>query len=931
MTTFGWVEGQGMKKGLVSFQELLRVGVSGAAVALTLSATHATAQTVIDVSSGSGADVTISGSTTASYQFKATGSSGTSTLTVESGATLTTSDTAGAAYVATDQNASGGTLGAVVNNDGTIQTLGVAADIRFFGTSTGDAAMTINNTGTIASGTGSAILTNAYTTTYDATFTVNNSGTLTTGGTGIGIVDIDPQGSGSGTDSTVINNSGTIQASSDIAIRMRGANGTSPSVTINNTAGTIAGTGGYAAVQTTNSTVHYDTSINVSGGSITADGTGTAIDLSTAASDSSEVITLSGGSIAAASTSGTAIALRGADTSRITLTGGSLVGRITTATANKTDLIVNPGASASFSLESDVGTATDYLASIALSSGTLNLGANLYANRIDVSSGSTLAITDDDLVVATAAASSTTGGTSSNANANGGLYLNGGTLDIGTHRMIGSSGSLAGGLTVTDNSSLQLTIGATTHGYLDFSSGTTGLTVDSGKTLTVVATFMGYAVQSGDKFLLIDVDSSATNDIDGTIAVSATSTALRTWTVSTATTSMTDSQNYVIGVNDIYMTATENSAASLTGVSDNSAKAVDAAVSNGGPSTLASALNSLPTNSQVNNAGEQLHPSANGGSIQGATQATIQALRVVEARSAEIRSGTHGASGVSTGETSRGVGVWGQAFGYYGSQDSKDGIDGYTASTGGVALGADTMVLDNLLIGVSGAYGNTRVEDKGVNDGNLTKINSYQGTLYGTYYGDPWYLNGLAAFAFHKYDTTRKVDFSGFSDEADGSHDGQQYTIKIDGGYPLDVGGGYLLTPTLGAQWSHLDQDGYSESSSNGSALRVDSVSSDSVKSMVGVTLSTKIHTEEVDLLPEVRLGWNHEFNDDAVNTTASYVAGGSSFTTTSMTPGSDAAVFGLGLTLAKGEDFTLRASYDLELKDAYVGHNGLVQIRSEF
>lgn len=887
--------------------------------------------TDIDTGGGSSSDVTVSADQTNNYKFTATTSGGTSTLTVQSGVTLTTSDTAGAAFVQTDTIVSGGTLGAVVNNDGTIQTIDVAAGIRFFGTSTGNAELTLNNAGTIASGTGDAILTNAYTSTYNAAITINNTGTLTSGGINVGLIDIDPLASGSGTDTTVINNSGTIQSGSAVGVRIRGANGTRPTVTVNNTAGTIAGMSGLSAVATTNGTVHYNTTVNVSGGSITSDGAGAAIDLSTAASDSSEVITLSGGSIAASSAAGTAIALKGADTSRITLTGGSLVGKITTATANKTDLTVNPGASHSFSLDSDIGTATDYLATVAISSGTLDLGANLYANRVDVNNGATLALTADDLVVATATAASTTGGTSSNAGHNGGFYLNGGTLDIGTHRLIGSSGALTGGLKVTDNSSLALTIAATTHGYLDFSSGTTGLTVDTGKTLTVVPTFMGYAVQSGDKFLLIDVDSSTTSAVNGAIAVSATSTPLQTWTVLTATSAMTDSQNYTIGVNDLYLTAVNNSAASLTGVSDNSAKAVDAATSTGGPSTLASALNNLPTNSQVNDAGEQLHPSTSGGSIEGATQATLQALQVVEARSAEIRSGEHGASGVSAGETARGAGVWGQVFGYYGSQDSKDGIAGYTATTGGLALGADAHVLDNLLVGISGAYGNTRVEDDGASDGNLTKINSYQGTVYATYSGDPWYVNGLAAFALHKYDTTRNVDFSGFSDEATGSHDGRQYTVKIDGGYPVDLGGGYLLTPTLGAQWSHLDQDGYSESSASGSALRVGSVSSDSIKSMLGVTLSTKIHTDSVDLLPEVRLGWNHEFNDDAVNTTASYVAGGSSFTSTSMTPGSDAAVLGLGLTLAKGEDFSLRASYDLELKDAYVGHNGLVQIRSEF
>jgi outer membrane autotransporter protein len=89
-------------------------------------------------------------------------------------------------------------------------------------------------------------------------------------------------------------------------------------------------------------------------------------------------------------------------------------------------------------------------------------------------------------------------------------------------------------------------------------------------------------------------------------------------------------------------------------------------------------------------------------------QATIAAVDHVSAliinHQEETRLVSNENSGISTGKSAQDVGVWMQGFGFKGDQNNRNGIDGYTANTGGFAIGADTVV-GNSDFRVGGALG----------------------------------------------------------------------------------------------------------------------------------------------------------------------------------------------------------------------------------
>jgi len=382
---------------------------------------------------------------------------------------------------------------------------------------------------------------------------------------------------------------------------------------------------------------------------------------------------------------------------------------------------------------------------------------------------------------------------------------------------------------------------------------------------------------------------------------------------------------------DVYLDVTRKSLQVQPTNSANAGALFGAANYSGANQQMTSLVNSvvnLTTVGDANHAAAQLRPNVNGGVTLGAMQATTQALNIVGGRTDQLRTG---GSGVSSGETALGFALWGKGFGFFGNQGSRDGIDGYKANTEGLAFGADTAVLPGTRVGAAVSWADTRVLAQGDNTGSSLGIDSYQGTLYTAYNGQPWYLNGAVGVTYHDYSGSRQVNFTGFSDIAHSNFSGMQYTAKADGGYPFALGGGTVLTPTAGVTYSQLDQRAYSETSGSGSALVVGAATTASVKSLVGGKVEQSFTAEGTSVTPEFRLGWQHEFDATAQQTTAQFVGGGGAFPTTGARPNQDTAVVGLGVTLMKSQDVSASINYDAEIGEHYTGQTGSLQIRSEF
>ena len=369
-----------------------------------------------------------------------------------------------------------------------------------------------------------------------------------------------------------------------------------------------------------------------------------------------------------------------------------------------------------------------------------------------------------------------------------------------------------------------------------------------------------------------------------------------------------------------------NSAASLSGVTQQSARAVDAVMTSS-DSDITSALQAISTVDGVEQAGQQLRAEANNASYQAVVAAANHVASVIGFHQDQVRAG---ATGVSSGEAADGAGFWLEAFGFRGDQKERSNVDGYQADTGGFVLGGDKAVGNgDARVGAAFAYGSTGISGKGATTANRTDIDSYQGIFYGSYNAGAWYADASLGYGRQQYDTKRVVSLVGAN--LTGSHNANQYSAKLGFGLPFSSGV-TTITPLASLAYVKLDQNGYTESDRNdtGAALSVDSTKTESLRSGLGAKLSVALATGELSPTLEARAVWNHEFADTHQNITASF-DGGDSFTTNGVSQSRDSANLGVGVNLKSKNGQTLSVNYDAEVKNDYVSHTAALKARFDF
>ena len=565
----------------------------------------------------------------------------------------------------------------------------------------------------------------------------------------------------------------------------------------------------------------------------------------------------------------------------------------------------------------DTGSGTS--STVKFQGGTTTFTGNISSNSVTIASGSTLVLGSDSTI------------------ASGGIIDNG-TLDLGTYKLTQTNDPSLGVNLDSSGDIIKTTINANahTHGYIVLThANASSWTSSDLSSVTVVPVIIG-SVTSGSKYVLL---VSQANTV--LVPTSITASHGVNWTASAvAGTGQTDTDgvSYGTGTTDIILTAGGSTTAATTTMANSKGLTALAnySGSNAAMLSLSNAVNNLTSTADIEKAAAQLRPSVNGSTTQAALGAVGQAINTISIRTDSVRAasaetGGRDGTGVSSGEMLRGLGIWTQGFGSSANQDKRLGVDGYSADTYGLAFGADTKVMEPVRVGLSFAYARTNVDDSGDRAGSGQKINSYIGSLYGTYTANRWYMDGALTYGHHDYAGTRVIAITGAATQvAKSSYAGEQYGTKAEVGVPF-AGGRATLTPLVSLAYNHLNQDGYTETGA-AAALTVGASSTDSLKSGLGAKVSATIaQLGDWNVKPNARAMWNHEFNTSSQNQTSTYVAGGASFTDASAQTAAESFDLGIGFDMASVRNMVVSAKYDAGLSDRYVSHTGSLQFRAEF
>jgi uncharacterized protein YhjY with autotransporter beta-barrel domain len=227
----------------------------------------------------------------------------------------------------------------------------------------------------------------------------------------------------------------------------------------------------------------------------------------------------------------------------------------------------------------------------------------------------------------------------------------------------------------------------------------------------------------------------------------------------------------------------------------------------------------------------------------------------------------------------------------------------YTA--GDVTAGVSFRITNHFAAGVLFDYDHTDADTD--SNGSKTRINTYSPGLYATYFDRGFYANGLFSFGYNTYSNTRNTGFG----TASSSPNGQQYIGDLDFGYDFHPDKSWIVGPTLGVTYTHLDIDSFTETGAPGADLAVQSQSTDSLRSRLGGHLIYQTNTGDVLLQPNFTAMWQHEFLADGSGITSSFNDFSSnSFTIQTAAPSRDSALIGVGLTATLNNSMALYLNY---------------------
>lgn len=264
---------------------------------------------------------------------------------------------------------------------------------------------------------------------------------------------------------------------------------------------------------------------------------------------------------------------------------------------------------------------------------------------------------------------------------------------------------------------------------------------------------------------------------------------------------------------------------------------------------------------------------------------------------------------------------WMTGYGSTGDRTGNDAASRYGYDASGVAWGYDQRLGRDFLLGASAGYTSTSIDMNDLDDD--AEVSLCHASLYGSYAPGPWYVNGLAVYAYSHYDSTRRIAFGGLSRVADASYDGHTFLGQAEAGYLVEVQT-VRVTPFAALEAAYQTRDAFTERGAGALNLATEGAHSTTLTSSLGLAAEKTYDTSRGDLTPRASLAWRHQLLDTDQSLSASFAGSPvSAFTVRTEDSGRDSAVAGLGLSWAVREDLALAASYEGTIASAQVQHLG--------
>ena len=263
--------------------------------------------------------------------------------------------------------------------------------------------------------------------------------------------------------------------------------------------------------------------------------------------------------------------------------------------------------------------------------------------------------------------------------------------------------------------------------------------------------------------------------------------------------------------------------------------------------------------------------------------------------------------GLNTGVTPE-RNFWMKPLGGSIRQGGVDGVPGYNASGGGIAVGADGALSPRAMLGGVFAYSHQAVTGSEAAVPNRLAIDSYQAGLYGTYaLGHGIQVDGQLDGALNDNGESRSLTFinamAGAGYRSYSGHAGAGIRKLI----PVEPG--LAIAPSLRLDYGEVRSSAYQEGGAGGFGLNVESQTYRELTLTAGLKSAYQI-TKQLHLTGDVGVGYNTL--NQGLQIKSAFAGGGDSFVTNGLALSPWIYSTALGLVAADGKGFDLGIRYGL-------------------
>jgi uncharacterized protein YhjY with autotransporter beta-barrel domain len=271
-------------------------------------------------------------------------------------------------------------------------------------------------------------------------------------------------------------------------------------------------------------------------------------------------------------------------------------------------------------------------------------------------------------------------------------------------------------------------------------------------------------------------------------------------------------------------------------------------------------------------------------------------------------------------------GVFVDANGIFANANSANMLPGYNAESGGITAGLTYKWNENFASGIytgyQGTYSKMGASGSGLGTGSTLIDNAVRFGVFGTYGqkdGKGLYLNGLAGGAYHNYQATRVIQYTGMNRTANSTPGAGELDTMLATGYDIQRGK-FTFGPTASLQYTYLGVNSVKETGAQSLNFNSGGWNSSSMLSSVGGHVAYNwMPREGVVVVPQLSLSWQHEFLQNPYDITGNLGGTSPTFSNTSTTGIRDYLYTGVGFTVEFGKKWNTSFFYN-----AAAGNNNL-------